>query len=164
MLWATCRHPRANGTATAWLIRRFLDPRGHLLFLAPGAVAEAQSLQGAIGFGAPSTRYPDADHRGRCSFEQLVGDRLSADPALVRLARIVHDAEGAKTKEHPLVRLAALAYQSPPAASPARAKEAPGLWAITDGFGEASNDDADIVARATFLYDALYAHLKRAQP
>ena len=53
---------------------------------------------------------------------------------------------------------------SPPAASPERAPEAPGLWAITDGFKDAGKDDADIVARAGFLYDALYAHLKRTRP
>lgn len=131
-----------NATATAWLIRRFLDPLG------------------AVGFDAPGARYPDVDGgASRGSFERLVVERLSADPALVRLAAIVRDAEGRRRWKTPLVRLAALAYEAP---SPSTvAPEAPGLWAISQGFGDAGRDDFDVVTRASFLYDSLYAHLRR---
>jgi hypothetical protein len=40
-------------------------------------------------------------------------------------------------------------------------RESAGLWAISQGFGDVRKDDADILARASFLYDSLYAHLKR---
>lgn len=161
MLWATRLNVGLNGSATAWLIRRFLDPQGDLLFLPPHEVAEVQRLRGAIGFDAPGARYRDLD-AGRCSFELLVQERLSEDSTLVRLARIVHDADIRKRRDHPLVRLAALAYQNHQQSSTTTAPEAPGLWAISQGFGDASQDDRDAVTRAAFLFDSLYAYLRRA--
>ena len=40
--------------------------------------------------------------------------------------------------------------------------ESAGLWAISQGFTEVGRDDLEIVERAAFLYDSLYAHLRRA--
>lgn len=160
MLWATCFNVGLNGSATAWLIRRFLDPQADLLFLPTDQVTQVQRLRGAIGFEAPSARYPSSDE-GRCSFELLVQERFSEDSALVRLARIVHDADVLRSRDHPLVRLAALAYQNRREFPTTTAPEAPGLWAISQGFGEAGRDDLDVVTRASFLYDSLYAYLRR---
>ena len=39
--------------------------------------------------------------------------------------------------------------------------ESAGLWAISQGFTDVSKDDAEILGRAAFLYDSLYAHLRR---
>ena len=162
MLWATGFNVGLNGAATAWLIRRFLDPQGDLLFLAPDQVSEAQRLRGAIGFDAPGARYADPDVDGRCSFELLARERLSEDAALVRLARIIRDADGLRTRDRPLVRLAALAYQGHLQPSTATAPEAAGLWAIGQGFSDAGRGDLDVVTRAAFLFDSLYAHLRRS--
>jgi hypothetical protein len=161
VLWATCLNVGLNGSATAWLIRRFLDPHGNFLFLGPDQVSEAQRLQGAIGFDAPGARYSDPDVDGRCSFELLVRERHPEDSALVRLARIIRDADVRKTRDHPLVTLAALAYQAHPQPSTAMAPEAPGLWAISQGFRDAGQNDLDVVNRSAFLYDSLYAHFRR---
>jgi hypothetical protein len=57
----TRRRIRVNRTATAWLIRRFIDPNAAFLFVAPEEVAEIERTTGAIGFDAPGARYP----RGR---------------------------------------------------------------------------------------------------
>ena len=43
-------------------------------------------------------------------------------------------------------------------------RESAGLWAISQGFTDVERDDADILDRASFLYDSLYAHLKRRPP
>ena len=129
-----------NRTATAWLIRRFLDPTAELLFVEPGEVAAVQQREGAIGFDAPGAHYPHRDQRGRCSFEQLVDERLSGDLSLRSLAEIVHGAD----------------FPDEPAKTP----EAAGLWAISQGFTDVAQDDGEIVARAAFLYDSLLAHLK----
>lgn len=40
--------------------------------------------------------------------------------------------------------------------------ESAGLWAISQGFTEVGKDDEEILERASFLYDSLYAHLKHA--
>jgi len=39
--------------------------------------------------------------------------------------------------------------------------ESAGLWAISQGFTDVAADDPEIVQRASFLYDSLYAHLCR---
>ncbi len=41
------------------------------------------------------------------------------------------------------------------------APECAGLWAISQGFGDAAPDDGAVMERASFLYDSLYAHLRR---
>jgi hypothetical protein len=141
MKWVTRKRIHVNRTATGWLIRRFLDPQAEILFAEPGEVAGVQERDGAIGFDAPGARHPHADAQGRCSFEQLVAERLPGDPALARLALIVHGAD-----------FPAQIDMTP---------ESAGLWAISQGFTDVGADDADILARAEFLYDSLYAHLRR---
>ncbi len=142
MKWATRKQIHVNRTATGWLIRRFLDPGAEILFLEPEDVAGVQEAEGATGFDAPGAAYPHRDERGRCSFEALVEERLPENEALGRLGRIVHGAD----------------FPAEMAVAP----ESAGLWAISQGFTDVGKDDADILARASFLYDALYAHLKRA--
>jgi hypothetical protein len=129
-----------NRTATTWLIRRFLDRDAEILFVEPGEVAALQERGNAIGFDAPGARYPHKDSRGRCSFEQLVHERVSGDRALLALAEIVHGADFPQERQ----------------GSP----EAIGLWAISQGFTDVGRDDNEIATRASFLYDSLYAHLR----
>ena len=106
MKWVTRSHMHVNRTATAWLIRHFLDPSATFLFVEPDEVAAVQAREGAIGFDAPGATYP---HR----------DEMSITP------------------------------------------ESAGLWAISQGFTDVARDDAETLDRASFLYDALYAHLRR---
>lgn len=141
MRWVTRRGIHVNRTATGWLIRRFLDPDAEILFVDSAEVAAVQESRGAAGFDAPGAKYPHRDALGRCSFEQLVDERLPGDRALRKLARIVHGAD------------------FPAEADVAR--ESAGLRAISQGFTEVGRDDADILERASFLYDSLYAHLEK---
>jgi cysteine desulfurase/selenocysteine lyase len=131
-----------NRTATAWLIRRFVDPAATFLFVPPDQAAGVERREGAIGFDAPNVRYPHKDERGRCSFEALAEEHRPDDDALRRLARIVRDAD----------------FPDEPAPVP----QAAGLRAISRGFPLASLDDKDTIERAAFLYDALYAALAAA--
>jgi hypothetical protein len=141
MKWVTRKRIHVNRAATGWLIRRFLDPEAEILFVEPGEVAGIQEHEGAIGFDAPGARYPHKDGEGRCSFEALVGERLAGDTALARLARIVHGADFPAEMDS--------------------TRESAGIWAISQGFTEVAHDDLEILDRAAFLYDSLYAHLKR---
>lgn len=140
MKWVTRKSIRVNRTATAWFILRFVDPHAELVFVEPAEVAGVQKNDGAIGFDAPGARYPHADERGRCSFEALVEEHRPGDAALRELARIVHGAD-----------FAAAVSLTP---------ESAGLRSISQGFPLVATDDADTVARASFLYDALYAALR----
>jgi hypothetical protein len=143
MKWVTRKRIHVNRTATGWLIRRFLDREGEILFVEPEQVAEIQQREGAIGFDAPGATFPHRDDKGRCSFEALVDERLRGDSALQRLGKIVHGADF--PVEMGITR------------------ESAGLWAISQGFTDVGKDDAEILDRASFLYDSLYAHLRRSE-
>ncbi len=142
MQWVTRKRIHVNRTATAWLVRRFIDPAAEIVFVDPDDVAAVQEREHAIGFDAPGTRYPHQDDRGRCSFEQLVDEHFPNDSALKHLALIVHGAD----------------FPKEIGITP----ESAGLWAISQGFGdEVGKDDAEIVERASFIYDSLLVHLLR---
>ena len=142
MKWVTRTRIHVNRTATAWLIRRFIDPAAEIAFVEADEVAAFQERTNAIGFDAPGARYPHQDEQGRCSFEQLVDEHFPNDAALKRLALIVHGADF--PKEMNVTR------------------ESAGLWAISQGFGvEVAKDDDEMVQRASFIYDSLLVHLRR---
>jgi hypothetical protein len=140
MQWVTRRSIRVNRTATAWLIRRFVDSEAQFVFVEPDDVARVERERGAIGFDAPGARYPHKDAEGRCSFEAIVAEHCADDPVLVRLARIVRSADFATETD--------------------LTPEGAGLRAISRGFPLVSRDDHETVDRAFYLYDALYASLR----
>jgi hypothetical protein len=139
--WVTRRNIHVNRAATGWLIRRFLDRDAEILFVDAADVAGVQTREQAVGFDAPGARYPHRNEKGQCSFEALVEEHLGSDPALARLATIVHGADFP--------------------AEMSVAQECHGLWAISRGFTDVARDDSEILDRASFLYDSLYAHLVR---
>ena len=138
--WVTRKQIRINRAATAWLVRRFIDPQAEFIFVEPDRVAEVQEREGALGFDAPGARYPHKDERGRCSFEALVDEHCPGDGALQELARIVHAADFNELGLAP---------------------EAAGLVALSRGFPMVARDDQETVDKVAFLYDALYASLKQ---
>ena len=143
MQWVTRRQIRVNRTATAWLIRRFIDPEASFVFCAPEEVAPLER-DGAIGFDAPGARYPHRDGHGRCSFEALVDEHCAGDATLRRLAAIVHGADFADVPDAP--------------------PESAGLRAISRGFPLVTASDDETLAKAAFVYDALYAALTPSRP
>ena len=140
MKWVTRKRIQVNRAATAWLVRRFIDPQAEFFFVDPEQVAAFQDREGALGFDAPGARYAHEDAQGRCSFEALVDERCPQDPALKELARIIHGAD--------LKDLGA-------------APECPGLLTISRGFPLVARDDRETMEKTAFLYDALYASLKQ---
>jgi hypothetical protein len=136
MKWVTRSRPKTDRIACPWLIRRFIDPDAEILYVPAADVLAVAETQGALSFDAPGARY---DHRdGKCTFEVLIDDYdLGGDPALVRLARIVHaaDIDGE--------------LHTDPAG--------PGLLAIGLGGLDVEADDHRLLERASFVYDALYA-------
>ena len=140
MRWVTRSRIRVNRTATAWLIRRFIDRDATFEFVDPDQVAAVERETGAIGFDAPGARYPHNDREGRCSFEALVDEHCPSDRTLRRLALIVRSADFADQID--------------------RTPEGAGLRAVSRGFPLITRDDHETVERATFLYDALYAGLQ----
>jgi hypothetical protein len=141
MRWITRARPKTDRIACPWLIRRFIDHEAEIVFLPPAEVVPAAAGDPeARSFDAPGA---DFTHRGdRCTFEVLIQEfDLSGDPALRRLASIVHaaDISGARDSD-PL---------------------GPGLLAIGEGGLDVEPDDQRLVERGGFVYDALYAWCRR---
>ncbi len=136
MKWVTRARPKTDRIACPWLIQRFIDPDAEILYVPTDRVVAVQEEQGAHGFDTPGATY---DHRGnQCTFEVLIDDfDLGGDPALVRLARIVHAAD----------------IESEIATDPF----APALLALAFGGLDVEADDYRLLERASFVYDALYA-------
>src|SRR5919199_3611958 len=143
MKWITRETIRVNRTATCWLIRRFLDPEAEFLFVPAEEVASAQEESGATGFDAPGATYPHKNAQGLCSFAALVHERLAHDSVLVEMARIVQAADfNDQLDQHSAAR---------------------GLQLISRGFPLVTKDDHETAARASFVYDALYASIAESQ-
>jgi hypothetical protein len=80
--WVTRPRPHVDRLASAWLIRRFVDPKAAIRYSdAPKKGEVSFDLRGA-----------DFGHRGQlCTFETLIASfGLDGDPALASLAEIVH--------------------------------------------------------------------------
>ena len=92
MKWVTRTRPKTDRIACPWLIRRFIDPDAEILYVPTDQVLGVQTGENAIGFDTRGARY---DHRdGKCTFEVLIDEfGLGTDPALNRLADIVHAAD-----------------------------------------------------------------------
>ena len=140
MKWVTRKQIRVNRVATAWLIRRFIDPQAEFIFVEADEVAQVQREQNAKGFDAPGATYPHKDDQGRCSFEALVDEYCSGDPVLKQIVRIVRGADFPEEID--------------------LTKESAGIRAISHGFPQVTRDDTETVEKASFLYDALYASLQ----
>jgi hypothetical protein len=139
--WITRARPKTDRIACPWLIRRFIDHEAEIVFLPAAEVVPAAARDaGARSFDATGADYT---HRGdHCTFEVLIQEfDLSGDPALRRLASIVHaaDISGALDSD-PL---------------------GPCLLAIGEGGLDAEPDDQRLVERGGFVYDALYAWCRR---
>ena len=82
--WATRRRPWVDRVASAWLIRRSIDPQARFRWLAK----PSECPKGAIGFDFDGAAF---SHVGeRVTFETLLASfGLDVDPALVRLGRMV---------------------------------------------------------------------------
>jgi hypothetical protein len=141
MQWVTRRSIRVNRLATAWLIRRFIDPQAVFLFVEPDQVADIQQREEATGFDALGATYPHKDERGRCSFEALVEEYCPEDAVLQEIARIVRGADFAEEISF--------------------APESAGVRAISHGFPLVAADDHETVAKGAFLYHSLYAALQK---
>ncbi|MGH8927055.1 MAG: chromate resistance protein ChrB domain-containing protein [Acidimicrobiia bacterium] len=136
MKWVTRSRPKTDRIACPWLIRRHIDPDAEIVFVAPDQVlATADKLDGRA-FDAPGAEFTHRD--GKCTFEVLIEEfGLGEDPALARMAGIVHAADIAEDLDtDPL---------------------GPGLLAIGMGGLLVEPDDQRLLEKGIFVYEALYA-------
>lgn len=138
MKWVTREGAKTDRVACPWLIRRFIDKDAEFVFVAKDQVLETAKRLGGKSFDAAGADYT---HRGnKCSFEVLIEDYKLADPALARLARIVHGADIAGELDS--------------------APEAAGLLAMAEGFHKSVPDDHEKLRLQFPVYDALFAYCR----
>jgi hypothetical protein len=131
VIWATRRHVHVDRTACAWLVRRFIDGDARFVFVDDPDEVPADATPFDM-------RGVELGHQGgRCSFETFLAHYDLDDPALGRIARVVHEADiGDELHDAP---------------------EAAGLDALVRGLALSARDDDHLLALTTPLYDALYA-------
>lgn len=135
MKWVTRARPKTDRVACPWLIRKFIDSDAEIVYVPAGEVLSVAERDGGRSFDAPGAEFTHRD--GKCTFEVLIDEyNLGDDPALARLARIVHAAD----IENEL-------YTDP---------LGPGLLAIGLGSLAVEEDDNRLLERESFVYDALY--------
>jgi hypothetical protein len=142
MKWVTRENANVDRIACPWLISRFIDPEAEFLFVGRDKVLEVAQREGANSYDAPGARYTHRD--GKCSFDVLVEEyKLDGDPALARMAEVVHAADVSEDRD----------------SSP----EGPGLYAIANGFALLhGTEDHRKIELETPMYDALYAWCQKA--
>jgi hypothetical protein len=132
--WATRAGVHVDRAASAWLIRRFVDPEAEFIFVDdPDDVPEDATPFDMIGV--------DLTHHGdRVTFESILDRHDLDDSILHQLGRIIHEADVADDL-----------YDAP---------EAAGLDAIIRGLS-LTEDDEDLIVLTRPLFDGLYALLHR---
>lgn len=135
-LWATRKRPWVDRLASAWLIRRHIDPEARFLWLD----TPADRPKKALGFDFDGATF---SHVGeRVTFETLLASfGLESDPGLARLARSIHylDVGGLP------------------------APEAAGLEALLAGMRTGIVDDDALLDAASATFDYLYTAFKDPQ-
>jgi hypothetical protein len=135
MRFVTRKNAAVDRIACPWLIRRHIDPDAEFLYVEPDEVERVARESNAIPFDVEGATLGHVD--GRCSFESILAEYGLDDPALHRLAAIVHGADVEAD-----IRLT---------------PEAAGLKAIAMGFRRLYGDrDAEKLEAQMPLYDALY--------
>jgi len=128
--WVTRPRPHIDRIASAWLIKRFIDPDATFIF-AP----QAEFPQDAVAFDAPGV---ELTHHGEdCTFETLIKRARLRDRRLSRLAELVHEADLHDGK-----------YPH---------DEARGIDLAIRALLAASADDHQVLAQGMSLFEGLYA-------
>ena len=99
MKWITREHVKVDRVACPWLISKFVDKNPEFIFVpADKVMAEAKQLD-AIPYDVKDV---ELGHHGKeCSFEAILKKyKLTGDPALVLLGRIVNGADTDNTLYH----------------------------------------------------------------
>jgi hypothetical protein len=134
MDWATRERPHVDRTSTAWLVRRFIDPKAKFTFIASGG----EVPKGATPFDLPGVKY---GHKGkRCTFEVAMQEhKLGSDAGLARVAALVNDLDF-RVGKHP---------------------DGAGVDAVLVGLLLAEKDDHTVLEKSAVVWDALYARYSK---
>jgi len=136
--FVTREHVHVDRIATAWAIRRFVDPEATFEFVP--RTRDVNKLSG-IPF---DIRGAELGHRdGRCTFESLLEKYELRSPALKRMAAIIRGADLPHEDGAPV--------------------ESAGVLAVFDGIRDGATTDQQRIESGMVVCDALYEYC-RANP
>lgn len=131
--WMTRPRPGIDRAGSAWLIRRFIDPRAKFVF-----GSEPSLHPKALPFDMADVEF--SHHGEDCTFETLVKRFGIADKAVLKMAEMVHDADLEDGK-----------FQR---------TECIGINAVLTGWARTEISDAELLAQGMECFEGLYQHLE----
>ena len=135
-LWVTRPRPGVDRMASAWLIRRFVDPRARFAFAADRTAVPGNGVAFDM-FGV------DFSHQGGgCTFETLCTVFGLRAPAISRVAAIVHDLDLKDGR-----------FGAPECAA---------VGAVIEGLQLAHQDDGVLLGHGMTLFESLYRSFERS--
>jgi len=134
-LWVTRPRPGVDRMASAWLIRRYIDPKASFRF-----TEDASGLRDVeVAFDMFGVEF---SHQGTlCTFEALVARVGLRDAAVRRIGEIVHDLD-LKVDQY-------------------GAAQRQTIGELIEGLREAFTDDQELLAHGIVLFEALYQSFRR---
>jgi hypothetical protein len=125
-VWVTRPRPGVDRMASAWLIRRAIDPNATFVFRTKPRGSEI-----------PFDMYTgDFGHHGElCTFETLAARFALRDPAVASIAQIVHDLDMKEAR-----------YNRP---------EAPAVGRLVEGLRQMHKDDGALLEQGMAIFEAL---------
>jgi hypothetical protein len=135
-VWVTRQGVYVDRIASAWLIRRFIDPEARFRFVrAKNHIPQPGELRFDM-FEAEFTHEGD-----RCTFEVLLARLGRNDPALTAIAEIVHDIDLKDTKFS--------------------REETDGIAHLVTGLCHATKDDTRRLEQGIGVFDNLYEYFRK---
>lgn len=131
-VWVTRQGIQVDRIASAWLIRRFIDPEARFKFVPGKGYTPSPGELRFDMFEAEFTHEGD-----RCTFEILLNRIGLSDPALQAIAEIVHDID---LKDAKFGR-----------------EEAGGIKTLIAGLAKAHEDDGERFTAGSAIFESLYA-------
>jgi hypothetical protein len=134
--WVTREGVFADRIASAWLIRRFIDPEARFKFVSGKGY---RPQEGELRFDMFEAEFT---HEGdKCTFEVLLERAGLKDSALRAIAEIIHDID---LKDEKFGRT-----------------EVAGIRTLIDGIRVSTNDDARRIERGAEAFNDLYEFFKK---
>ncbi|MBU6392151.1 MAG: chromate resistance protein [Planctomycetes bacterium] len=131
--WATRKDIYIDRIASAWLIKRFIDPKARFIFLSK---SKNKAPTDAIPFDMYGAAF--THHGNDCTFETLIKAFNLKYSALQPIAEIVHDID---LKDNKYDR-----------------KEADGIDQIIAGLSQRLKDDNKLLEKGIEIFDSLYQY------
>jgi hypothetical protein len=132
--WLTRPRPEIDRVGSAWLIRRFIDPRAKFVF-----AAAVPSNREILPFDMVDVEF--SHHGNCCTFETLIRRFGNEDKAVRKIAEMIHDADLEDEK-----------FQR---------SECIGIDRVLKGWAKEGLPDKEILRRGFECFDALYSFLQK---